>query len=304
MDLFERMATYVRVVEAGSFSAAAKQLRISIAAVSRHITSIEAEVRVPLLMRTTRRMAITPAGHRYYEACVRILREVEDARSLGRGDAFDGLLTVSAPVTFGLACVLPHVRTLMAKHPGMRIDLRLEDRFVDLVGEGIDLAIRGGTAPPASAGVVAYHLVTFPRRLVAAPEYVKRHGLPRTPAALAEHEALMYGSSGWSLRRGNREARVQMKVAFRSNVIYAVRQLAIEGAGIALLPDWFVQEDVRGGALQILLPDWETDPTVVNATYRAERRGVPRVRAFAQHLRAVYASQRFWTEEAPRALRP
>src|SRR5271155_1949533 len=106
MDLLDKMTTYVRVIEAGSFSAAAHQLRISSAAVSRQIATLEAELRVPLLLRTTRRMSITPAGRRYYERCVRVLREVDAAQAVGQGETLEGLLTVSAPVTFGLACVL------------------------------------------------------------------------------------------------------------------------------------------------------------------------------------------------------
>jgi DNA-binding transcriptional LysR family regulator len=130
MDLLEKMSTYVRVIEAGSFSAAAKQVRLSPAAVSRQIAALEAEVRFPLVLRSTRRMEVTPAGRRYYERCLRILREVDDAQSVGRSEVLDGLLQVSAPVSFGLARVVPHMHALMSKHPGVRIDLRLEDRLI------------------------------------------------------------------------------------------------------------------------------------------------------------------------------
>src|SRR2546425_7666131 len=192
MDLFEKMATYVRVVEAGSFSAAAKQLRISPAAVSRQITTLEDELRVPLLRRTTRKMSITPAGRRYYERCLRILRDVDDAQTIGRTGATEGLLIVSAPVTFGLACVVPHLSSFMATNPGLRMDLRLEDRLIDLALEGVDVAVRVGSVLPDSTDVVALELMSFRRVLVAAPEYLKRHGEPRTPEALAKHSALTY----------------------------------------------------------------------------------------------------------------
>src|SRR6478672_2890708 len=117
MDLLDKMTTFVRVIEAGSLSAAAKQLRISAAAVSRQIATLEATVRVPLLLRSTRRMTVTAAGRRYYERCLRILREVDEAQASARGSATEGMLHVSAPVTFGLACVVPHVHALMARHP-------------------------------------------------------------------------------------------------------------------------------------------------------------------------------------------
>src|SRR5277367_6973010 len=117
MDLLDKMATYVRVVEAGSFSAAAKQIPLSSAAVSRQVAVLEDELRVTLLARSTRRMAVTPAGRRYYERCLRVLREVDEAQRVGRDEAVDGPLRVTAPVTFGLARVVPHIRALMARHP-------------------------------------------------------------------------------------------------------------------------------------------------------------------------------------------
>lgn len=127
MDLLTKMATYVRVVESGSLTAAAKQLRISSAAVSRQIATLERELGVSLLARSTRRMAVTVPGRRYYERCVRILRDVEDAQTVKESDEVEGLLKISAPVTFGLACVAPQMNALMKKHPGLVVDLQLED---------------------------------------------------------------------------------------------------------------------------------------------------------------------------------
>jgi DNA-binding transcriptional LysR family regulator len=293
MDLLEKMATYVRVIEAGSFSAAAKQLRLSPAAVSRQMAALEVELRATLLTRSTRRMVVTPAGRRAYERCLRVLREVEDARAAGRGDALDGLLQVNAPVTFGLARVVPHLSALMTKYPGLRIDLRLEDRVIDLVLEGVDVAIRVGSSPPDSADVVAHRLSSFRRVLVAAPAYLKRRGTPRSPEALARHAALTWavGSNAdtWTLLGEEREARVRVDVAFRSNALHAVRALALDGAGIALLPDWLVADALRRRALRAVLPAWCTEPVVIYALHRTERRGEPRVRAFVDHLRAAYA---------------
>jgi DNA-binding transcriptional LysR family regulator len=293
MDLFDKMATFVRVVEAGSLSAAGKQLRISPAAVSRQIAALEADLRATLLMRTTRRMAITPAGSRYYERCLRILRDVEEAQAVGRGDAFRGLVTVNAPITFGLACVVPHVHALMAKHPGLRVDLHLEDRLVDLLLEGVDVAIRVGSAPPESTEIVAHRLFSFRRVIVASADYLKRKGEPRTPEALAKHDALtrIAGSEteSWTLRSDGREARVWLNVAFRSNALQAVRTLAASGAGVALLPDWFVADEVRSGALRVILPSWEAPEVTVNALHRSDQRGSPRVVALIEHLRATCA---------------
>jgi DNA-binding transcriptional LysR family regulator len=295
MDLLEKMGTYVRVVEAGSLSAAAKQLRVSSAAVSRQITTLEDEVGVPLLLRTTRRMAMTPAGRTYYERCLRVLREVEVAQAVGRGDSLDGLLTVSASLTFGLSRVAPHVHALMKKHPGMRIDLRLDERVIDLIGEGVDVAIRVGMPPPESTGLVAHRLTTFRRVLVATPAYLKKRGEPKTPEAVAKHDALTHaserGPDGWTLQCDDREARVEPNVLFRSNALYAIRELALEGAGIALLPDWLVEDDVARGSLRVVLPGWEAGLVTVNALHRTEHRGAPRVRTFIEHLRRTYADR-------------
>src|SRR5216683_326424 len=284
MDLLEKMATFVRVVEAGSFSAAAKQLRISPAAVSRQISTLEDELRVPLLRRTTRKMSITPAGRGYYERCLRILREVDDAQALGRTRATEGLLSISAPVTFGLACVVPRLPSFMAAHPGLRVELRLEDRLIELALEGVDVAIRVGSVLPDSTDVIAHELMSFRRVLVAAPAYLKKHGEPRTPEALAKHDAL----DSWILVHQEREARVRLNAVFRSNAPSALRALAIDGTGIAMLPGWFVEEDLERRALRLVLPGWETEPVAVRALHRREHRGSARVRALVEHLRAAY----------------
>jgi DNA-binding transcriptional LysR family regulator len=294
MDLLEKMTTYVRVVEAGSLSAAAKQLRISSAAVSRQIATLEAELRLTLLRRTTRRMAVTPAGDRYYQSCLRVLREVDDAQAVGADEAPEGFLQVSAPVTFGLARVVPHVHALMVKHPRFRIDLRLEDRLIDLALEGTDVAIRVGTRPPERTDLIAHLLFTFRRVVVASPDYLKRKGEPTTPEALAKHDALTYPAGNpadtWDLVSGEREARLRLNVIFRSNALHAIRDLAVKGVGVALLPDWLVMNDVRRRALRLLLPGWQSEPVPVNAIHRTKQRGAPRLRAFVDHLRDAYAA--------------
>jgi DNA-binding transcriptional LysR family regulator len=293
VDLLDKMTTYVRVIEAGSLSAAAKQLRISTAAVSRQIVKLEAELRQTLLIRTTRRMAVTPAGDRYYQSCLRVLREVDDAQSTGAGGEPDGFLKVSAPVSFGLARVAPHIGALMAKHPRLRVDLRLEDHIIDLALEGADVAIRVGTRPPERTDVVAHLLTSYRRKVVAAPNYLRRRGQPADPEALAKLDALTSPASNpadvWTLTDGQRYVRLRLSVAFRSNALQAVRDLAVAGSGVALLPEWFVAEELRQGALRVALPAWSSDPVPVNALHRTELRGASRIRAFVEHLRAAYA---------------
>jgi DNA-binding transcriptional LysR family regulator len=238
-------------------------------------------------------MAVTPDGRRYYERCLRVLREVDDAQAIGRGDAVDGSLHVTAPVTFGLARVAPLMGALMVKHPGLRIDLRLDDRVVDLALEGIDVAIRVGVAPPNTTELVAQGLCSFHRVLVASPAYLKRKGVPKSPEALAKHDALNYplgiAPDGWTLTDGKREARVRVNDKFLSNALHAVRELAVDGAGIALLPDWLVADDVRRRALRVILSPWKTDAVGVQAVYRTAHRGAGRIRALIAHLREAYS---------------
>ncbi len=292
MDLLDKMATFVRVVEAGSFSAAAKQLRVSSPAVSRQIATLEAELRASLILRSTRRMVVTEAGRSYYERCLRVLKEVDDARSAVRGGAYEGRLQVTAPVAFGLSCVVPHVTALMTEHTGLSIELLLEDRLADLALEGVDVAIRVGRTPPDSTELVAHRLLTFRRVIVAAPEYLKRKGEPKTPEALAKHDALAYpvGSIAdmWSFSDGERTARVRIDPVFRCNAIEAVLELALKGRGIALLPEWRAAEAVKRRALRVLLPEWHGALVSVNAIHRTEQRGAPRVRMLIDYLRSAY----------------
>jgi len=294
MDLLDKMATYVRVIEAGSFSAAARQLRISSAAVSRQIATLEAELGVTLLARSTRRMAVTANGRQYYEQCLRVLREVDKAQLVGRGALVDGLIQLNAPVTFGLARIVPHLHGFMKSHPGVRVDLRLEDRLVDLALEGVDVAIRVGSPTSASADLVARELLVYRRILVASPVYLKRHGEPASPEALAKHDTLAHvagmPTDTWTLTCAGREARVRLNIAFRCNALHAVRELAVTGAGVALLPEWFVVDQVRRRALRVVLPGWQTEPVTVSALYRLQLRGSPRVRALIAHLQAAYGA--------------
>lgn len=306
MDLLSQMRTFARVVESGSLSRAARALRLSPAAVSRQVSALEEDLGTRLLLKTTRRLTVTDAGRRYHTHCLRVLRGVEDARaSVARDGAVSGLLTVTAPIAFGLARVAPCLAGLLARHPALRVDLRLEDRVVDLVGEGIDVAIRSGMPPPDSTSVVAQVVATYERVLVASPAYLERRGEPKTPDALASHQALVHlpgdgRPSSWSFRRGDREQVALVTAAFRTNAFLALHEAARSGLGIALLPAWLVEADLEAGRLAALLREWHTPRVSVSAIYRTELRGSPRIRAFLEQLdgRAAGARARRATPEA------
>jgi DNA-binding transcriptional LysR family regulator len=292
VDALEQMATFVRIVEAGSLTAAARQLRVSSAAVSRQLAALEEDLGAPLLMRTTRRMAPTDAGRGYYDRCRRILQEVDEARAAVRAPGtVEGLLVVSAPVTLGLAKITPRLPALVSRHPGLRVELRLEDRLVDLVGDGVDVAIRAGVEPPDTTEIVAHPLMRYDRVVVASDAYLERHGRPTRIEALGRHDALVHlsgieGAASWILRHGKRVVEIAPTGVFRSNAPYALREAALGGLGVALLPDWLVDDDVARGALRVVLPDWRARPNAVVALHRAELRGLSRVRALLEHLRA------------------
>lgn len=297
MDLLAQMTTFIRVVDAGSLSAAAAPLQLSVPAVSRQISALEETLGGALLLRSTRKVTTTPAGRRYYEHCQRVLREVEAAQSsLKRGQVIEGQLVVTAPVTLGLARVSPHLPSLVAKHPGLMIDLRVEDHMVDLVSEGVDVAVRVGVALPDSVSVVARRLMSYRRIVVASPRYLEEFGEPRQPRDLAQHKAIAHiGVRGvattWTLERKGVESPVEVRSAIRSNAPYVLRDAAIEGAGVALLPDWIAAPDIAAGRLRHVLRAWQTAPVVVSAVHRKEARGAPRIKAFLDHLAAVYAAE-------------
>lgn len=287
VDLLVQMATFVRVVESGSLSAAARHEKLSPAAVSRQLADLESQLGVALTLRTTRKLTVTEAGRAYYERAVRILRDVEDARdAVSAGHEPRGLLTVSAPVTFGLACLWPLIPELTARHPRLRIDLRLEDRVVDLVSEGVDVAIRAGIRVPDSAGLVAHPLASWDRWVVAAPAHLERHGTPTSPGELAEHEAILHLPGGpWRFRREDDDEVVQPVGRLRTNALLAVRDAALAGHGVAALPAWLVAPEIAAGSLLRLVPDWSLPRVSTCAIHRTELRGAARVRALVEHLR-------------------
>lgn len=312
MDVVDQMRTFVRIVDAGSLSAAARAGRLSLAAVSRQLSALEEDLGTSLVVRTTRRLQVTPGGRRWYEHCVRMLRELEQARADVR-DSGDvrGTVVISAPVTLGTYRVVPRLHALVREHPGLDLEIRLEDRFVDLVGDNVDIAVRAGIAPPDSSSVIAHPLETSRRVVVGSPEYLARAGTPVHPSELAGHDAIVQPLARWRFERrpdtgrGRRRAaratgspeasgeafpgvtgprpdspsmevvEVAPRVRVRSTTPDVARDLAVAGLGIAMLPEWLVPRTLRR-----VLPEWQTTPvTQTWALHRIELRGAPRIRA-------------------------
>lgn len=298
MDLLAQMATFVRIVDGKSLSAAARAQRRSLAAVSRQLRALEAELGASLIVRSTRRLRVTDAGHQWYAHCVRVLRELDEARAtIGGGRGVRGNLVVSASLSFGLHFVVPRLAGLAERHPHLVVDLRLEDQLVDLVAEGVDVALRAGSPPPDSTAFVAQRVVGMDRILVAAPRWLRKHGAPRAPAQLARQACLVQVTAAgqivrWRLCRGDADETVEVRATVRSNAPVALRALAVDGAGIAYLPDWLVADDLAVGRLHRVLPGWASPSIPAWAIYRAELRGAPRLRAFLDALRTEAISSR------------
>ena len=272
MDRFTGMAVFAKVVEAASFAAAARYFDMSPAMVSKHIQTLEARLGARLLNRTTRRVSPTEVGQDYYERCLRILSDLEEAEQAA-GDlqsAPRGLLRVTAPVSHGTHCLAPLIADYLKIYPEVSIDLSLDDHYVDLIEKRFDLAIRIGTL--ADSSLIARKLGSLSVVACASPAYLQSKGTPQTPHDLIEHNCLVYnfGSAhgAWHfLDKDGKEDAIRVSGRFMASSPDALRTLALKDVGIVLAPDRLVDNDLASGRLVHLLPDYRTEETAVQAVY-------------------------------------
>ena len=284
MDFLAKAQTFTRIVEMGSFSAAARASKTSLAAISRQISALEADLGVTLLVRTTRSQQLTDEGRRFHEHATKLVRDAEAARaSVRRGGPVAGNFVLSASATLGVLRIVPFVGALKRAHPHLRLELRMEERAVDLVRDGVDLAIRAGLTLPDSGEIVGHSLATFARRLVASPRYLAKHGTPKRVSDLAGRSVVggLASTSLWKL--GDEE--VTVDVQLRIGTLLGIREVAIADLGIAILPDFVVADALASGTLKILLPSVPLPTVNVYGVYRIESKGSPRIEALLTHLR-------------------
>lgn len=295
MEDLERMAIFARVVEAKSFSAAARRLGMSKSLVSKHVTRLEQSLGARLLNRTTRTMSVTEIGAIVYAHCARILEEMDEARlaaSRMHGEP-RGVLRVSASVAFGTLHVAPALPDFLARYPGVSIDMTITDRFVDLADEGYDVALRIANDP--GQALVARRLGAVKRNVCATPDYFERHGIPRTPGELVAHNCLTYTHlDQWHFRGPEGEISVPATGNLKLNDDEALSQAVLGGLGVALLPTFIIGQALQAGQLQSVLAEYVPPDRDIYAVYLPNRHLSPKVRVFIDYLLERFGSPPYW----------
>lgn len=289
MDKFESMRAFVQVVEDGGFAAAARSLGLSRSAVNKLVMNLEDALHVQLLQRTTRKVTPTPTGLAFYERCVAILADVTEAELAVSQLQTEpkGQLRINGPMSFGTRYLSPVIAQFLQRYPDLQIELSLSDRFVDLIDEGFDVTVRVAQ-PAAAASLIMHELLPAPVILCAAPQYLADHGIPQAPAELPQHACLHYGHLAtehqWVLVGPDGEHKVNVNGPLCSNNGDPLRDAAVQGLGITLLPRFIVDADLKTGALQQILPDYEAPKIAVCVLYPVNRHLSTKVRLFVEFL--------------------
>jgi LysR family transcriptional regulator, regulator for bpeEF and oprC len=289
MDRFLLMSCFARVVETGSFSAAGRDLGLAQPNVSRYVAALEEHLQTRLLHRSTRRLTLTPEGERYYAEVRRILDAVDDSESSLRSNVTpSGLLRVACPTALAHAFVLPQVPLFLDRYPDLELDLQISDRYVNLVDEGAELAIRIGHLEDSA--LRARRIGMFQRVCVASREYLARRGVPRTPDDLRDHDCILYTllSSGNTWRLQDREITVSGRL--RVNSPQAVQEVVRSGVGIAHGPRWLFERGLNDGSLQLLLDEYAPPPVPIQILYVANRLLPKRAIAFMDFISEAFSA--------------
>jgi DNA-binding transcriptional LysR family regulator len=298
MDQFKQISTFVEVVAKGSLSAAARAEGIAPAMIGRRLDALEERLGVKLLQRTTRKIALTNEGTAFLEDCQRILAELQDAEAAvsDRSARATGHLTISAPAGFGRKHVAPLLPSFLAEHRDLTLSLNLNDRVVDLIGEGVDVAIR--IAALTDSSLVGVKLADNRRVVVASPAYIKRHGKPETLDDLTKHNCLAISSQGsqrgWTFRQHGRNVTIKVTGNMECNDGQVLHDWALGGKGLSWRSMWEVATEIESGQLVTVLDDFAAPGSDIYAVF-AQRRHLPlRIRALVDFLRRSYAQPDYW----------
>jgi DNA-binding transcriptional LysR family regulator len=304
MDRFHALEAFVRVVEAGSFVRAAERLDVSVSSLSRHVAELEAHLGARLLNRTTRRLSLTENGQGFFERAVQLLADLEEAEGAVSATTVEprGTLRLTCGVTFGARHLAGAIADFQALHPQVRFDIELSDRIVDLVDEGLDLAIRVGGV--RSQAAIARRIGATTLVCCAAPAYLARNGTPRVPQDLAGHACLTYAYSPerrvWHFTDAAGHAHaVPIAGPVHANNAEILAAFGERGVGVLLEPDFVVAPQVRAGTLVPILPGYVAATIPVHAVYPSRRHLSAKVSAFIDFLVARFAADPAWNLAAP-----
>jgi len=294
MDLLSSMRVFTRVVETGGFTAVARENRTSQPTISRTIAALESHLGVRLLNRSSRALTLTDDGRQFYERARGALETVAEAESsVGpRRSEPSGLLRLGTPVAFGRLHVAPLMPAFLARHPKVDVELAMNDAFVDLVGEGLDLAIRVGDL--ADPSLIARPIGTTRRVTVAATSYLQGRSVPAVPADLARHDCVIYTrlatGQRWHFDSGDGPVQVDVGGRFRADNSEAVREAVIGGVGIAVLPVWLFSDEIERGLVRVILEQYEPTRLPIHAVYPSRRLLAAKVRAMIDFLASAFAA--------------
>ena len=299
MDRFLAISVFAKVVEQGSFARAAARLELSTSAVSRHVAELEAHLDARLLNRTTRRLSLTESGAAFYERCVQLLADLEEAEETVTSATVvpRGTLKLTCSITFGVRHLAPAIAAFAARHPQLRFDVELSDRAVDIVDEGFDLAVRIGEI--GSQSLIGRRIGTSQLICCAAPAYLREHGTPMVPADLVQHTCLSYEYSPsrnvWRFRDGDgRQQDIRITGTVHANNGEMLTALATTGVGICHEPDFIVAPELRSGALVPLLRGYSVPSIPIHVVYPSRRHLSAKVRTFVDFLFARFETGHEW----------
>lgn len=297
MMKLDGIATFVAVADAGSISAAGRLLGLSKSVVSERLSELERGLGGRLVNRTTRRLTLTEDGQAFLERARRILHESEEAEAemAARRGQLVGRLRVSGPVTFGAMHLGPALYPFLAEHPGIELALELDDRFVDPAGEGFDAVVRHGAVQ--DSWLVATRLAPSRRMLLASPGYLAAHGTPRSLAELEAHRAVLYTNRAQDWRFLGPEGPVAVVLRVNNGIV--MRDAAIAGLGISLLPSFMAHEAICDGRLAIVDVGERTEAADVHLIHRRDAGGSAKLRALIRHLRQAYGDPPYWEKGLP-----
>jgi len=295
MDRLAAMEAFVLVVDSGSFSAAARRLNVGQPAISKSVAQLEDRLGVKLLARSTRGLAPTEAGLNFYERARRSIEEADEAEQVARGAGrgLTGKLRFCAAVTFARIHLMPRLPEFLARHPDLEMDVVLDDRNIDLVQEGIDVALRMGRL--ADTALTARRIATSQHVVVGTAAYFARAGEPQSPGELIAHEAVIYSQRGgggvWTFHRDGAELAVTVKGRLRVTAAEGVREAVLADAGIAITSEWMFAPELAAGTVRAVLQDWDLPSMDLWAVYPAGRAATTKARTFTAFVEDVMQRQ-------------